>query len=89
MSVEKFREWMKESTITEKKELALKARTSLSLLYQLGYGTRTASADLAGRIEKASSILSRKSRHKPLPVILRGDLVDACAKCPYYKECGN
>lgn len=87
MTIDKFIDWMSESTIAEKKELALRARTSLSLLYQLGYGTRSASASMAGRIEKSAAVIAKKKRHKPLPVILRGDLAKACAECPYYERC--
>jgi len=87
MGIAKFKTWMKESTIEEKRELAEHAETSLSLLYQLSYGTRRASAELAGRIEKSAALISKKERHKPLPELHRGDLSEACTKCKYYKEC--
>jgi hypothetical protein len=87
MAIERFREWMEESTIAEKKLLALRAKTALSLLYQLGYGTRNASADLAARVAKGIEMVNSKPRHKPLPEVLRGDLCETCAKCSYYKEC--
>ncbi len=87
MTISKYKLWMSESTSEEKKELAEKAGTSLSLLYQLGYGTRTASPDLAGRIEKASSGINRRARHKPLPDVDRADLAEACANCKFYKGC--
>ena len=87
MGLEIFRQWMKEANADEKKELAIKARTSLSLLYQLDYGTRNASADLAGRIEEAIKRINRRKRHTPLPVVQRGDLCEACSKCRFYKEC--
>ena len=83
----RFKDWMKQSTIAEKRLLAQKAETSLSLLYQLSYGTRNASSELAGRIEKAVSGINKASRHAPLPDVNRSDLSDACAKCPYYKRC--
>lgn len=87
MSTAKFKDWMKLSTALEKKELAIKARTSLSLLYQLDYGTRKASADLAGRIEQGVKSINRRKRHTPLPDVQRGDLCETCAKCRFYKEC--
>jgi hypothetical protein len=82
MAISKFKAWMKESTIDEKRELADNAQTSLSLLYQLSYGTRKASSELAGRIEKASAGMNSE-----LPVLKRGDLSEACARCSHYKEC--
>lgn len=87
MSIEKFKKWMGESTAGEKKELAIKARTSLSLLYQLVYGTRNASSELAGRIEQGVKSINRRKRHSPLPVVQRGDLCETCSKCKFYKEC--
>lgn len=87
MSVANFKKWMAESSASEKKELAIKARTSLSLLYQLDYGTRNASADLAGRIEQGVKSINRRKRHTPLPEVRKGDLCETCAKCRFYKEC--
>ena len=86
MTSTRFKDWMKQSTIHEKRLLAQKAETSLSLLYQLSYGTRHASAELAGRIEKAIALVNKAARHAPLPDVTRSDLSDACAKCPYYKR---
>jgi len=87
MSILKFKEWMAKSTADEKKELAIKAKTSLGLLYQLDYGTRKASADLAGRIEHGVRSINRRKRHAPLPDVQRGDLCETCAKCKFYKDC--
>jgi hypothetical protein len=83
---------MKESTIDEKRELAEKAQTSLSLLYQLSYdppNNRNASSGLAGRIEKAAAMIGKRKRHAPLPELRRGDLAEDCANCKLYKECGE
>lgn len=82
MVMSKFKEWMKQSTIAEKRELAEKAGTSLSLIYQLSYGTRKASSGLAGRIEKAAAKISNK-----LPILTRGDLSEDCANCKHFKDC--
>jgi len=87
MTISKFKSWMKESTIDEKRELAAHAETSLSLLYQLSYGTRKASSELAGRIEKSAAAIAKRGRHKALPELRRGDLAEACAKCQHYKDC--
>jgi hypothetical protein len=87
MSLAKFRQWMAASTPDEKKELAIKAGTSLNMLYQLSYGNRNASADLAGRIEDGVKRINKRKRHTPLPEIGRGDLCEACAKCRFYRGC--
>lgn len=87
MTIARYKLWMKESTIEEKKELAIKARTSLSLLYQLSYETRNASSDLAARVAKGIDSVNRRKRHAPLPEVTQGDLSITCAKCRYYKEC--
>lgn len=89
MTIAKFKTWMKESTIEEKRELAEKAETALSLLYQLSYEKRHASSGLAGRIEKAAEVIGRRKRHAPLPVLTKADLSEDCAKCWYFKECNG
>ena len=83
MAIGKFKDWMQQSTIGEKRDLAEKAETSLSLLYQLSYGTRKASSELAGRIEKAAKKIGKDR----LPVLTRGDLSEACAGCKHFKDC--
>lgn len=76
MPISNFKRWMKQSTPDEKKELAKGAKTTLGLLYQLSYGTRKASNEVAARVEQASA-----------GAITRGDLNATCEKCPYFKEC--
>lgn len=88
MSLEKYKTWMQESTMDEKQTVVAAADTSLALLYQLASGHRKASADLAGRIVKGISLVAKKKRKTPLPVVLRGDICETCAGCSYYtKEC--
>lgn len=88
MSIDKFKAWMHESTTDEKETVIAVADTSLAMLYQLASGHRKASADLAGRIVKGLTLVGKKRRKTPLPVVLRGDLCETCAKCSYYmKEC--
>ena len=86
MAIKNFKEWMNQSAAPEKKELAIKSKTSLSLLYQLTYETRKASSDLAGRIEQSIKSINRRKRHHPLPEVGRGDLCETCAKCRFYRE---
>ncbi len=93
MTISNYKQWMKESTIEEKKELAIKARTSLSTLYQLDYGVRAngkpfvASSELAIRITKALTAIGKRKRHAPLPNVRQGDLSSVCAGCKFYKDC--
>lgn len=76
MPISNFKRWMAKSSPDEKRSVAKRAKTSLALLYQLGYETRRASSDLAGRIEQASD-----------GAVTRGDLNSTCEKCLYFKGC--
>lgn len=87
MPIEKYKEWMKESTMPEKKALAAEAKTSLALLYQLAAGHRKASSELAGRIAKGVRSVRHGTGEVPLPVVLRGDISEVCGTCPYFKDC--
>lgn len=93
MSIDKFKTWLAESTPAEKKELAIKAQTSIGTLWQISYEVRTngkpfqASSELAGRIERGIASINRRKRHTPLPEVRRGDLSKDCAKCRFYKDC--
>lgn len=90
MPSEKLQEWMKAATTEEQYELAAAAKTSRSVLYQLTYskekGGRTASAELAGRIEEAAAPITARAKDR-LPALTRGDLAPACAECHYFKKC--
>lgn len=77
----KFKDWMDTSTTYEKIRVATEANTSAGLLYQLASGERSPSAKLAGDLEVAFKKLYPKLG------ITRGDLNDACARCPYFKNC--
>lgn len=89
MTIASYKQWMASSTIEEKKELAAKAHTSLSLLYQLGYGTRTASPELAGRVAHGIASINKRKRAEKMPEVPQGDLSPVCAKCKYYKGCSE
>lgn len=82
-----YKQWFKEATPFDKSEVARLAGTALALLYQLSYGTRNASPELAGRIAAAMREVGSRARHAPLPVVGRGDIAGACAECPYYQSC--
>lgn len=79
--MKRFKEWMGASSSVEKTKLANEAGTSTGQLYQLASGERFASAFLAGALEGAFKKLF------PGAGITRGDLNEACAKCPYFKQC--
>lgn len=81
-----FKLWMKLSSLTEKKLLARKAKTSLTYLYNLQSESRIASAEVAGKIELASEKMALKSDYR-LPKIRRQDLAVACRKCPHLSLC--
>jgi hypothetical protein len=85
MSIDAFKAWMQESTMDEKETVVAAADTSLPLLYQLASGHRKASADLASRVARGITLVGKKKRKTPLPVVLRGDLCETCSKCEYYK----
>lgn len=72
----KFKRWMASASSTRKKEVASGARISLSLLYQLGYGYRNASSELAARVETATE-----------GELTRADMNETCNGCKYFKEC--
>ncbi len=93
MTISNYKQWMKDSTIEEKRDLAARAQTSLSTLYQLDYGVRAngkpfvASSELAIRITKAIAAIAKRRRHAPLPDVRQGDLSSVCAGCKFYKDC--
>jgi hypothetical protein len=75
MNLERFKSWMKATTVEQKQRAADTAQTSVAHLYQLASGHRKASADLAARLESAIEPLDR------------GDIAEACQNCCFYQEC--
>ena len=74
--------WLKKANRSERARLATIAGTQISYLFQLATGHRIASAETAGRLEKASEQLAKTS---DLPVIRREDVCPACSVCPLAK----
>lgn len=75
-------------TVEEQEQLALLAGTSREYLYQLGSGHRRASAEMAGRLERAAGIVrSRSPRSEMLPVLPRTALSETCRECQYARAC--
>lgn len=85
MNYQTLRKWMAAASPVEQTELAKRAKTTRGHLYQLSSGHRTASAELAGRIEIAS--IAMRMKNDKLPLIDRASLCAACAACPYAKKC--
>jgi|688.fasta_scaffold11062_10 hypothetical protein len=79
--MDKFKQWMRESSASQKAAVADGASTSMIYLYQLAAGTREAGAALAGRLEAAFK------KWEPKRGITRGDLSSVCSECPYFKRC--
>ena len=81
--------WMLLASTEEQKALASAAGTSRTYLYHLandsaGYG-RSASADLAGRLEAAA--VSINAGNPRLPTLRRTDLCEACRSCSFARKC--
>ena len=70
----------------ERDLLAQKVGTTSGQLYQLSGGHRQASADMAGRIESATSEMCKHSKGR-LPRVYRTDLCEACRSCQYAAKC--
>lgn len=79
-----LRAFLRASTPEEREALAAAAGTTLGQLNQLAGGHRSASADLAGRLETGIALLRRTAATKKrLPEVVRTDLCAACRDCPY------
>ena len=82
-----IRDWMAEATSSEQEELAKLAGTSRGYLYALAAGNRTASVDLAARLEGAAVPIRRKSKGR-LPKLSRVAFSTTCGSCPFAMQCG-
>lgn len=85
-TISPMRSWMDAATPDEQLLLAERAATTRAHLYQLAGGHRQASADLAGRIEAATTQMSKASKGR-LPAVVRTDICSACRACPYAAKC--
>lgn len=82
----KLAEWIGLASANERRKLVKGAKISTTTLYQVARGARSASADVAGRIEVTLQNLGL-GKESRLPDINRTDICDACAKCPYALKC--
>lgn len=81
-----IKKWMLAATADEQAKLAKAANTSRNYLYQLASNQRTASSDLAARIEIAAKPLRLASKNR-LPELTRADISPVCGACPYAIKC--
>ena len=81
-----MKNWMSVATVDEQITLAARVGTTRGMLYQYAGGHRTASADRAGAIERATAEMHKASRGR-LPKIYRTDLAEACLQCEYAQRC--
>lgn len=78
--------WMAAATVDEQEILASRVGTTRGMLYQYAGGHRTASAERAGAIERATAEMHKASKGR-LPKIYRTDLAEACLNCEYAQRC--
>lgn len=85
-----FKLWMKESSSSEKQQLAAHAEVSIQHLYDIAAERRNAGAGLAGRIETAIRAINKQRepfiRVEALPRVGRGDISPACGGCSLYRK---
>jgi DNA-binding transcriptional regulator YdaS (Cro superfamily) len=84
MKQTKLKAWMQAASTAQQDQLAKLAKTSRKTLYHLASGERNASAAKAIAIERAAG---RVKGAVSLPLLRRGDLSPACAKCDYAQRC--
>jgi hypothetical protein len=80
---------MAAASAAEQEQLASAAGTSRAMLYQYSNHETTGrrpSADKGGKLAAASVPLHQASEGR-LPLLTRGDLVDACASCEHFRAC--
>lgn len=85
-TITSMKNWMSVATVDEQITLAARVGTTRGMLYQYAGGHRTASADRAGAIERATAEMHKASRGR-LPKIYRTDLAEACLQCEYAQRC--
>ena len=81
-----FKLWMRAATPEEQELLAKRVGTTRSYLYHLAGEFRSASPEMAGGIERATTEMHKASRGR-LPRVYRTDLAKACAGCEFAQKC--
>lgn len=85
-TITSMKAWMAAATVDEQETLAERVGTTRGMLYQYAGGHRTASAERAGAIERATAEMHKASKAR-LPKIYRTDLSEACLQCEYAQKC--
>ena len=85
-TITSMKAWMAAATVDEQELLAERVGTTRGMLYQYAGGHRTASAERAGAIERATAEMHKASKGR-LPKIYRTDLSEACLQCEYAQKC--
>lgn len=85
-TITSMKAWMSAATVDEQEVLAKRVGTTRGMLYQYAGGHRTASAERAGAIERATAEMHKASKGR-LPRIYRTDLSEACLSCEYAQKC--
>lgn len=85
-TITSIKAWMAAATTAEQELLAEKVGTTRGMLYQYAGGHRTASAERAGAIERATAEMHKASKGR-LPRVYRTDLSEACLQCDYARKC--
>lgn len=76
--------FMAAASTAQQESLAERADTSRSYLYALAAGKRSASAELAASIERASRTVRRGA--PGLPIVPREEVCPACASCEFLRR---
>jgi DNA-binding transcriptional regulator YdaS (Cro superfamily) len=85
-TITSMKNWMAVATVAEQETLAARVGTTRGMLYQYAGAHRTASAERAGAIERATAEMHKASKGR-LPKIYRTDLSEACLQCEYAQRC--
>ena len=85
-TITSMKAWMAAATVEEQETLAARVGTTRGMLYQYAGGHRTASAERAGAIERATAEMNKASKGRR-PKIYRTDLSEACLSCEYAQRC--
>jgi hypothetical protein len=81
----RFKVWMKASSMPEKEKLMGIAGTTLQYLYQLSNSHRTASSLMASILEEGIVLVNKDNPE--LPSVTKADLSPVCSKCKYFVRC--
>lgn len=84
-----LKRWMAAASPAEQEQLAAAAGTSRAMLYQYSSpeSTNRRPSAAKGALLAAASVPLHEASDGRLPVLTRGDLVEACASCEHFRAC--